>query len=351
MELMTNEVINPPEDELEMAEPVSAAKTVKNEAASDGLDALTGRAFEQKGLFAELYENLYDTLFPPKLPPLELTSKPVAVKDPLATERNPVSYAISAGINVGILLIALFAFRHQIVQAVAPKLVNLTNIDIPAWKPVTQKGGAVGGGGGGGDHDLVNPIKGRLPKLEKNPIVTPQVIRNDHPKLAIEPAVDVQQNIKLPDNPMLPNVGMLNSSNNVVLSNGQGAHGGMGSGSGGGLGSGSGNGVGPGSGGNIGGGVFQVGNGVTAPVATYQPEAEFSEEARRAKYEGTVLIGLIVDAQGRPQNVHVVRSLGMGLDEKALEAVRQYRFKPAYNKALHKPVPVMVDVEVNFRLF
>ncbi len=347
METMTNDVMNPPEEEL--AEPVIEAAPVGAE--SDGLEALTGKAFQQKSLFAELYENIYDALFPPKLPPLELTSKPVPVKDPMATERNPVSYAISVAINVGIILFFLFAFRHQIVKALPPKLVNLGNIDIPAWKPVTPKGSAIGGGGGGGDHDLVNPIKGRLPKIEKNPIVTPQVIRNDHPKLAIEPAVNVQQNIKLPDNPMLPNVGLLNSTNNVVLSNGQGAHGGMGSGSGGGLGSGSGNGVGPGAGGNVGGGVYQVGNGVTAPVATYQPEAEFSEEARRAKYEGTVLIGLIVDAQGKPQNVHVVRSLGMGLDEKALEAVRQYRFKPAFNRALGKPVPVMVNIEVNFRLF
>ena len=352
-ETMTNDLMNPPDEDLELTETIagSAPTAMTDSAKDDGLDALTGKAFRQRSLFVDLYENIYDVLFPQKLPPLELTSKPVPVKDPLATERNPLSYAISGGINVGIILFFLFAFRHQIVQTVTPKLMNLANIDIPAWKPVTPKGGAIGGGGGGGDHDLVNPIKGHLPKIEKDPIVTPQVIRNDHPKLAIEPAVNVQQNVKLPDNQMLPNVGLLNSTNNVVLSNGQGSHGGMGSGSGGGLGSGSGNGVGPGSGGNVGGGVYQVGNGVSAPVVTYSVEAEFSDEARRAKYEGTVLIGLIVDAQGHPQNVHVVRSLGMGLDEKALEAVRQYRFKPAFNKMLGKPVPVMVNIEVNFRLF
>ena len=90
----------------------------------------------------------------------------------------------------------------------------------------------------------------------------------------------MQENIKLPDNPALPNVGMLDSTNKVVLSNGQGAHGGMGSGAGGGLGSGSGNGMGPGSGGNMGGGVYQVGNGISAPTVTYSVEAEFSDEAR-----------------------------------------------------------------------
>lgn len=350
---MANDLMNPPEAEVENSRAYDARLPGGGVSSADNreLDALLGKAFEQKGLIADLYENLYDIFFPPKLPPLELTSRPIPVKDPMATERSPLSYAISAGINLAIVLIALFAFRHQIAKALPPKLVDLGNVDIPAWKPVSPKGGAIGGGGGGGDHDLVNPIKGRLPKIEKNPIVTPMVIRNDHPKLAVEPAVNIQQNIKLPDNPALPNIGLLASNNNVVLSNGQGSHGGMGSGSGGGLGSGSGNGVGAGSGGNIGGGVYRVGNGVSAPVVTYSVEAEFSDEARRAKYEGTVLIGLIVDSQGNPQNVHVVRSLGMGLDEKALEAVRQYKFRPAFNKQLGKAVPVMINVEVNFRLF
>ena len=352
---MANDLMNPPEAEVESYRARNAtlpkAGATESRESERELDALLGRAFEQKSLFADLYDNLYDIFFPPKLPPLELTSKPIPVKDPLATERSPLSYAISAGINIGLLLIILFAFRHQIAKALPPKLIDLGNIDIPAWKPVTPKGGAIGGGGGGGDQDLVNPIKGRLPKIEKNPIVTPQVIRNDHPKLAIEPAINIQPTIKLPDNPALPNIGMLSSTNNVVLSNGQGSRGGMGSGAGGGLGSGSGNGVGAGSGGNLGGGVYRVGNGVSAPVVTYSVEAEFSDEARRAKYEGTVLIGLIVDAQGNPQNVHVVRSLGMGLDEKALEAVRQYKFRPAFNKQMGKAVPVMINVEVNFRLF
>lgn len=348
---MTNDVMNPPEEAMETAKSAAQVAGNADPEGNDGLEALTGKAFRQKNLFVELYDNLYDALFPPKLPPLELTSQPIPVKDPMATERNPVSYAISAAINTGIILFFLFAFRHQIAAVVPPKLMNLANIDIPAWKPMTPQSGKMGGGGGGGDHDMVNPIKGHLPKIEKNPVVTPQVIRNDHPKLAMEPAINVQQNIKLPDNPALPNVGVLDSTNKVVLSNGQGAHGGMGSGSGGGLGSGSGNGIGPGSGGNMGGGVYQVGNGVSAPSVVYSVQAEFSDEARRAKYEGAVLIGLIVDAQGRPQNVHVVRSLGMGLDEKALEAVRQYRFKPAYDRALGRPVPVMLNIEVNFRLF
>ncbi|MGB8096780.1 MAG: energy transducer TonB, partial [Terracidiphilus sp.] len=111
-----------------------------------------------------------------------------------------------------------------------------------------------------------------------------------------------------------------------------------------------GNGYGPGYGGNTGGGVYRVGGGISAPEALITPEAEFSDEARRAKYQGVVLISLIVDAQGNPQNPRVIRPLGMGLDEKAMEAVRKYKFKPAMKDG-HIPVPVMITVEVNFRLY
>jgi len=163
-------------------------------------------------------------------------------------------------------------------------------------------------------------------------------------------AIDVQKDITLPDNPNLPNIGVKNSANVTLASNGQGGGGGMGSGYGGGLGSGTGNGYGPGTGGNTGGGVYRVGGGVSAPVPIFTPEAEFSDEARRAKYQGVCLVSLIVDAQGNPQNVHVVRPLGMGLDEKALEAVRKYKFKPAMKDG-RTPVPVLMSIEVNFRLY
>jgi len=78
-------------------------------------------------------------------------------------------------------------------------------------------------------------------------------------------------------------------------------------------------------------------------------EPEFSEEARKAKFPGVVTVSLIVDTEGLPQNVHVIRGVGMGLDEKALDAVRQYRFKPARENG--HPVPVQVNVEVRFSIF
>jgi TonB family protein len=124
----------------------------------------------------------------------------------------------------------------------------------------------------------------------------------------------------------------------------------MGTGSGGGLGSGQGNGYGPGYGGNVGGGLEAIGGRVAAPVLIHSVEAEFSDEARRAKYQGVCLVSLIVDAQGNPQNIHVVRNLGMGLDEKAIQAIKQYKFKPAMKDG-RTPVPVMITIEVDFRLY
>ena len=123
----------------------------------------------------------------------------------------------------------------------------------------------------------------------------------------------------------------------------------FGLGDGGGIGSGSGAGYGPGEGGGYGGGLYHVGGGVSPPVLIYSVDAEFSDEARRAKYQGVSVVSLIVDAHGMPQRIRVVRKLGMGLDEKAMEAVKQYRFKPSVYQG--KPVPVEITIEVNFHLY
>ncbi len=103
---------------------------------------------------------------------------------------------------------------------------------------------------------------------------------------------------------------------------------GMGSGSGGGIGSGKGGGFGPGEGGGVGGGVFRVGGGVSQPTVIFKVDPEYSEEARKAKYSGSVMLAIIVDTEGHARDIHVVKSLGMGLDEKAVEAVEKWKFKP-----------------------
>ena len=312
------------------------------------LDAFLGKAFEEKPLWVGLYESIRDVFFPPKLPPLELTSTPIPVPDRMAVKPNPWAIGISTTVNIAILVVLLFFVGKQIIQTIRPAL-TATDIDVGEFN-APKAANLAGGGGGGGEHSIADPIKGKLPKIEKDPVVPPQVQTVDNPKLAMDAAIDVQKNIILPDNPMLPNIGMKNSANVRLDSNGSGGGGGMGTGSGGGLGSGNGNGYGPGTGGNTGGGLYHVGGSISAPVALNSVEAEFSDEARRAKYQGVCLISVIVDAQGNPQNPRIVRALGMGLDEKALEAVRKYKFRPAMKDG-KTPVPVMITVEVNFRLY
>ena len=311
------------------------------------VNALMGKTYDEKPIWQELWESIQDVFFPPKLPPLELTSTPIPVPDRMAVKANPWAIGISTTVNLSILLVLLFFVGKKIVETVTAP-TSMTSIDVGDYNAPKSINKA-GGGGGGGDHSVIEASKGKLPQIQKDPIVPPQVQTFDKPKIVMPSAIAVQEDIKLPDNPELVNLGM-KSGPNVVLSNGTGSGGGMGSGSGGGLGSGNGIGYGPGSGWNTGGGIAQVGGRVSAPVPIFQPEAEFSDEARRAKYQGVCLVSLIVDTQGNPQNVHIVRALGMGLDEKAMEAVRKYKFKPAMRDG-KTPVPVIINIEVNFRLY
>jgi TonB family protein len=182
-------------------------------------------------------------------------------------------------------------------------------------------------------------------------ITPPQIVlRNQHPKLAVEPTVVVPPQVHLASNHM-PNLGNPSATAlpSAPPSNGTGSGGGIGSGSGGGVGVGHGPGVGAGSGGGIGGGVFKVGGGISAPQALSTPDPEYTEEARNAKTQGTCILWLIVDDQGRPRDIRVVRGLGMGLDAKAIEAVKQWKFQPALKDG--RPVNVQISVEVGFRLY
>jgi protein TonB len=309
-----------------------------------GLDSVI-----EEPIWKTLFNSVQDALFPKKLPPLQLTSAPVAVRDPLAVKRSPASSALAFIIHALVLsLILLFALDKWHERQVQKKMVA-TAVDVTPYIPPMPMKASMGGGGGGGNHEVVEASKGKLPKMVKQQVAPPQILKIDHPKLAVSPQIQMPQQIKLPDNPNMPNIGVPQSPQVALASQGSGSGSGFGSGGGGGIGSGSGGGVGPGSGGGYGGGVYHPGGGVSNPVLVYAPDPEFSDEARRAKYQGVCVVGLIVDAQGNPQRVRVVRPLGMGLDEKAVEAVRQYKFKPAVYQG--HPVPVEINIEVNFRIY
>lgn len=247
--------------------------------------------------------------------------------------------------TVGLAL--LLYVTHQVVthRDQIAKVVGQV-VDISPYIPLPSSAKQVGGGGGGGDRDKLEASKGVPPKFSMQQITPPTVvIRNDNPKLVAEQTVMVPPQVKI--NQQGP-VGALNSIL-TVPSNGTGYGSGVGDGCCGGLGSGNGRGVGPGEGAGIGGGVFQVGGGVAPPLLKYKTEPEFSEEARKAKHQGTVVVRCTVGTDGKVHNPHVIQSLGLGLDEKAIESLNQWLFEPAVKDG--RKVAVFVDIEVNFRLY
>jgi TonB family protein len=94
--------------------------------------------------------------------------------------------------------------------------------------------------------------------------------------------------------------------------------------------------------------VYSVGNGTTPPTLVRKVDPGYSDEARAAKYSGTVLLSVVVGTDGRADEVRVVKSLGMGLDEKAVLCVRQWAFQPGTHEGV--PVRVRAQVEINFQL-
>jgi periplasmic protein TonB len=262
--------------------------------------------------------------------------------------RSPWTNLWSVGAHAtAFALIALVVFAGGKTMVVHPKLA-VTPVVVRPYLPMTAPGReAMNGGGGGGAHDAIEASKGHLPKISDRQMVAPQIIRNEAPKLPVEATIVAPPDMKLPDT-NLPNVGMPQSPQVALASQGPGSRSGFGSGSQGGIGSGDGPGVGPGADGGYGGGIMRPGAGVSAPVLIHDVEPEFSDEARRAKYQGVCVVAVTIGIDGIPRNPRVVRSLGMGLDEKAIEAVREYRFKPAYYKG--RPVAVEMDVVVNFHI-
>jgi periplasmic protein TonB len=219
------------------------------------------------------------------------------------------------------------------VKVIPPSTAN--SVDLAPYIPMkVGKGGP--SGGGGGDASKLKASAGTPPKAAKEQFTPPTVLVQQKSKLMIEPTVVAD--LKAPPSAQLGDP----LSKLMAPSNGVGVGGGIGSGDGGGVGSGHG---GPG----VGPGIYHVGDGVSPPRPIYTPEPEFSEEARKAKYQGVVVLNIIVGVDGRVHNQRVIRSLGMGLDEKALEGVKTWKFDPS--KKDGRPVAVEMNIEVAFNLY
>jgi periplasmic protein TonB len=293
-----------------------------------------------------IWQNLRDWIAPRKLPPLKTTSQPIPVpeiwsKNPQFSRVQVVSILVHVVVIAAVVILPLM-FTGWMPQSVTKAFDPSSPVDVtvsPYLKklnPSTQKAG-----GGGGQHDKLPATKGKAPKFSLTQFAAPVAHPIQHPQLSMTPTVVGNPNINLPD-PKMANWGdpfgkSMNDS--------------MGMGHGSGVGNGNGAGVGPGEGWNIGGGTPNAGmGGYGTPQCLYCPHAEYSDEAMKVKVQGVVELIAIITPDGRVTDVHLLKGLGLGLDEKAMEAVRTWRLKPAPGPD-GKPASVRQIIEVQFQLF
>lgn len=245
----------------------------------------------------------------------------------------------------------------------------------PARLVFLMKPGPGGGGGGGGMRQKTTPPKIQIKRPKPAPVSRPIPIRRPPPVMT-RAKVDVpppqppvrpvmrETPIEMPKPaPAAPAVvapvvsapadpqdkaGTLDSTSTGAASTGSGSGGGAGTGSGSGMGEGDGAGIGPGSGGGTGGGPYRAGSGIDPPSLLREVKPQYTDEGRRQGVEGDVLLEIVVRRDGSVGDVKILRRLGAGLDQKAIDAVRQWRFSPA--RRMGAPVDVVVEVAVEFKL-
>lgn len=314
------------------------------ELTSKPVDFDGGMANLEEGSLKSLIRNIKETINPPKLPPLEVTSKPVAVRE-IWTNRSKqggLSFGAAIALEIGFVLLLMLIFTPPSVKKAVMDRVTIFAPQLDVYKPKLPPAKQAAGGGGGGGMKMPEPLtQGTTPKFAPKQFIPPTQVTTPKPELPIAPTITADAPKINSDQYGDP------FGKNLPFSGGPGS-GGLGSGHGGGIGNGNGNGFGPGSGGGMGGGVYRIGGGVSAPALTLKVEPEYSEEARKAKFQGTVVLEIVVDEHGMPRNIRVLRPLGLGLDEKAIEAVQRWRFRPGMKDG--KPVATQAQVEVNFRL-
>jgi periplasmic protein TonB len=308
---------------------------------------------EEAPWYRDIFSQLHDLWRSRRISPTPITAQPVEIQElfheyPLRSSSivwSGLLHLLALGLLLYVPLRALQTFVPP--QRIAPELTILitgkSHLHLP---PKAEKSGG-GGGGGGGRRDPRPASLGRLPRASDRQLTPPvPEIKNLNPVLAVEPTIVAS------DLSQLPVVNLPNYGDPFGVpgppSSGPGTGGGIGTGVGGGVGPGRGPGVGPGEGGGIGGGVYRVGGGVSAPVVIFRVEPLYSEEARKVKHQGIVVLWAIVRKDGSLEILKLVRGLGLGLDESAINALKQWRFRPGMKDGVQ--VDVALNVEVSFTL-
>lgn len=275
---------------------------------------------------------------------------------PLFAERLAWSGTVHAGIVAAVFVIAT--------SNLAPRAAASKIDDHPADPMrlvfLTTPGPGGGGGGGGlqqraappkamreGKHTISSPLPIRREPKPIEPTPAPPEPKPAAPLKAETLPVVVAPIVTAPADPR-NRVGVLEQTTAENESHGPGKGGGAGTGTGTGLGQGDGSGVGPGSGGGTGGGPYRPGSGIEAPRLVREVRADYTEEARQRNIAGDVVLEIVVRRDGTVGDVRILQGLPAGLNDRAVQAVRQWRFTPARRQGA--PVDVIVEVSVEFKL-
>jgi periplasmic protein TonB len=258
---------------------------------------------------------------------------------------TPTRSALLSGmLHAAAIVLVLVLTRVTEPPPAALRPVTVIQLDVRPYQPRAPR--KLEGGGGGGARDDTPASRGRLarPALRQ---FTPPVARilNPDPRLSMEPTL-----IASPDVVLMPvNSSDYGDPNGILgrLSSGRGSGGGIGDGGGGGVGDRTGPGYGNGDGGGI---SAEAGfrAALTPPALLWKNEPEYTEEARKARVQGMVVLAIDVDTGGQARNIRVRQGLGLGLDERAVQAVSVWKFRPGSRNG--KPVTTPAEIYVTFRL-
>ena len=282
------------------------------------------------------------------------------INGPASSRRRLVPLALSSSLHAGLAMVFVIVAGWNL----APRAVALRTDDKPAEllrMVFLQTPGPGGGGGGGGlkqptpppkamregTRRLSSPLPERQPPKPIVPTPTSPEPPPPPPLKAEQLPVVVAPIVTAPADPRT-RIGVMEQTSAQTDAHGPGQGGGAGTGAGTGLGAGDGAGIGPGSGGGIGGGPYRPGSGITPPRLLREVKAEYTEEARQRGISGDVLLEIVVRRDGSVGDVRVLQGLASGLNDRAVRAVRQWRFAPA--ERLGAAVDVIVEVAVEFTL-
>ena len=250
-------------------------------------------------------------------------------------------------------VVALAGTRRDGTPDARSSQVSQTHLETPRFVHLIERvRPGPGGGGGGGGNRQRKPIP-RMQAPGRDAATLPAASRAvpAAPRLdAIPPLQTIALDAQRLASGLVLQIGSLDGVLASGTSQGPGSGGGVGDGVGTGIGSGRGPGLGPGSGGGTGGGVYRPGGGVTPPTLVREVKPTYTSDALRASIQGSVFLDVVVQRDGTPRDIIVVRSLDRGgLDRQAVLAVEQWRFNPGRLNGV--PVDVLISVIVDFRVY